>query len=222
MAIVSMIDHLVTTADEARNNIGRYAAELARSEGLRDIMSYARGWYACRDESGAWILAPSKFAGYAANDAAAYLKSHNQRDGRLAERVLGQWFEDVQPGSATHADLLSVLRAMFARAGKTPNKLIQLHVLASELSSSRRTGAEKRSSDAGKLIQRITTNPDVLGGRPTIRGLRIAVSDILDLLAAGVTREEILADYPYLEGDDIAAALDYAARVVDHRVIRAA
>jgi uncharacterized protein (DUF433 family) len=48
-------------------------------------------------------------------------------------------------------------------------------------------------------IDRITTSPDVCGGRPCIRGLRIRVKDVLDLLAAGATRDEILEDYPYLE-----------------------
>jgi uncharacterized protein (DUF433 family) len=48
-------------------------------------------------------------------------------------------------------------------------------------------------------LHRITSNPGVLGGKPTARGLRISVSDILDLLAAGADRAEILADYPYLE-----------------------
>ena len=54
-------------------------------------------------------------------------------------------------------------------------------------------------------------NPDVCGGRPCIRGLRIRVKDILDLLAAGATQEEILADYPYLEAEDIDAVLEFTA-----------
>ena len=60
-------------------------------------------------------------------------------------------------------------------------------------------------------IERITMHPDVCGGRPCIRGLRIRVKDVLDLLAAGATREEILADYPYLEAEDTDAALQFAA-----------
>ena len=59
------------------------------------------------------------------------------------------------------------------------------------------------------------------GGRPSIRGLRVRVKDILELLAAGVSREEILADYPYLEDGDITAALEYAAQQNDHPVLRA-
>jgi uncharacterized protein (DUF433 family) len=72
------------------------------------------------------------------------------------------------------------------------------------------------------LLDRVTNDPEVLGGRPAIRGLRISVSDILDMLAAGASREEILADFPYLEEDDISAALEYAARSVDHRVVKVA
>ena len=71
-------------------------------------------------------------------------------------------------------------------------------------------------------VQRITVDPEVCGGRPCIRGLRIRVTDILDMLAGGATRDEILADYPYLEDEDITAALAYAARQTDHPVIPAA
>ena len=63
-------------------------------------------------------------------------------------------------------------------------------------------------------------NPDVCGGRPCVRGLRIRVKDVLDLLAAGATREEILTDYPYLEAEDIAAVLAFAAKQNDHPVLR--
>ena len=72
------------------------------------------------------------------------------------------------------------------------------------------------------LLDRITVDPEKCGGRPCIRGLRIRVRDILDLLAAGATREEILADYPFLEAGDISAALEYAARQSDHPVLRVA
>src|SRR5438132_12329793 len=71
-------------------------------------------------------------------------------------------------------------------------------------------------------INRITVDPDICGGRPCIRGLRIRVKDVLDLLAAGATREEILADYPYLEADDITAVLEFAAKQNDHTVLRGA
>jgi uncharacterized protein (DUF433 family) len=65
-------------------------------------------------------------------------------------------------------------------------------------------------------------DPQICGGRPTIRGLRIRVKDVLDLLAAGAGRDEILADYPYLEADDITAVLEFAALQNDHPVLRSA
>lgn len=71
-------------------------------------------------------------------------------------------------------------------------------------------------------LHRITVNPDQLGGRPCLRGLRIRVKDVLDLLAAGASHEEILADHPYLEAADITAALEYAAAQSDHPVLRVA
>lgn len=69
-------------------------------------------------------------------------------------------------------------------------------------------------------LHRITVHPEQCGGRPCIRNLRVRVKDILDLLAAGASREEILADYPYLEPGDITAALEYAAEQTDHPVLR--
>jgi len=69
---------------------------------------------------------------------------------------------------------------------------------------------------------RITIDPTVCGGRPCIRGMRIRVSDILGMLAAGASPSEILEDYPYLEAEDITAALDYAARQTDHPILRVA
>jgi uncharacterized protein (DUF433 family) len=71
-------------------------------------------------------------------------------------------------------------------------------------------------------IRRITVDPNQCGGRPCLRGLRIRVKDVLDLLAAGAGREEILEDYPMLEAEDITAALEYAATQSDHPVLRVA
>lgn len=65
------------------------------------------------------------------------------------------------------------------------------------------------------LLDRITSDPDVCGGRPCVRGMRIRASDILEMLAQGVTPDEILADFPDLERDDIKACLTLAARRVD-------
>lgn len=69
-------------------------------------------------------------------------------------------------------------------------------------------------------LHRITARPEQCGGRPCIRGMRVRVKDILDLLASDVSREEILTDYPYLEPEDIVAALEFAAIQSDHAVLR--
>lgn len=71
-------------------------------------------------------------------------------------------------------------------------------------------------------LHRVTVDPQQCAGRPTLRHLRIRVKDILDLLAAGASHAEILADYPMLEPGDISAALEYAARQSDHPVLRVA
>jgi uncharacterized protein (DUF433 family) len=70
-------------------------------------------------------------------------------------------------------------------------------------------------------LDRITLNPEQCGGRPCIRGTRLRVSDILELLAAGASFEEVVSDYP-VEREDILAALQYAARQTDHSVLKVA
>jgi uncharacterized protein (DUF433 family) len=68
-------------------------------------------------------------------------------------------------------------------------------------------------------LDRIASDPAVCGGRPCIKGTRMRVRDVLDLLAAGASRQEILDDYPYIKDEDITAALEYAAQQTDHVVI---
>lgn len=69
------------------------------------------------------------------------------------------------------------------------------------------------------LVERITVNPRQCGGRPCIRGMRIRVTDVLDLLASGLSREQVLDEMPDLEPEDIEAALRFASRRLDHPVI---
>ena len=77
-------------------------------------------------------------------------------------------------------------------------------------------------TNAMSELHRITVDPAQCGGRPCLRGLRIRVKDVLDLLAAGASRDEILEDFPLLEGGDITATLEYAARLNDHPVLHVA
>ncbi len=68
--------------------------------------------------------------------------------------------------------------------------------------------------------ERITIDPEMRGGKPCIRGMRITVYDILGYLASGMSQEEILADLPYLEAEDIRASLAFAANI-EHRFVAA-
>lgn len=79
------------------------------------------------------------------------------------------------------------------------------------------------NQEISELIKRVTINPGIFAGKPIIRNMRFAVTDILELLAAGMTSQEIIADFPFLEEDDIKAALLYASlRISDTRIIHAA
>ncbi len=69
------------------------------------------------------------------------------------------------------------------------------------------------------LLKRITVNPRQCGGRPCIRGMRIRVTDVLDLFAAGLSAEEILEEMPDLEADDLKASFLYASRKLDHPIL---
>ena len=69
------------------------------------------------------------------------------------------------------------------------------------------------------LSERITVNARQCGGRPCVRGMRIRVSDVLDLFASGLTAVQILEEMPDLEADDLKACLQYARRRIDHAVL---
>jgi uncharacterized protein (DUF433 family) len=68
--------------------------------------------------------------------------------------------------------------------------------------------------DEAEILKRITVNPEIFGGKPIVRGMRIAVEHILGMLSAGATTAEVLEEYPFLEEADIRACLVYARRVV--------
>jgi len=73
-----------------------------------------------------------------------------------------------------------------------------------------------------EVFPRITVDPEVCFGKPCIRGMRVRVADILEMFAAGAGRDEVLRDFPYLEDEDLTAALTYAARASDNRLAFAA
>ena len=69
------------------------------------------------------------------------------------------------------------------------------------------------------LAERITIDPQQCGGRPCVRGMRIRVTDVIELLAAGLTAEQVLKELPDLEPEDLKACLEFAARKLDHPVV---
>ena len=69
------------------------------------------------------------------------------------------------------------------------------------------------------VMDRITVNPRQCGGRPCVRGMRIRVTDVLDLLAAGLNREQVIEELPDLEPEDVDACLRFASRRIDHPVV---
>ena len=77
------------------------------------------------------------------------------------------------------------------------------------------------SENLSKLLNRITINPQQCGGRPCIRGMRIRVIDVLDLLAVGLSHNQVLEELPDLEAEDITASLLFASRRLDHPVLAA-
>ncbi len=84
------------------------------------------------------------------------------------------------------------------------------------------TGASYTSRMNESLLDRVTIEPGKCGGKPCIRGKRIRVTDLLELLANEASIEEIVTDYPGLEREDVLAAIAYAARQTNHTVIRVA
>ena len=72
------------------------------------------------------------------------------------------------------------------------------------------------------LLSRVTLDPQQCGGRPCLRGTRMRVQDVLDMLAGGTSAEEILTDFPYLEADDIRASIAYAAAAISDTAVIAA
>lgn len=208
--------NVATDISDVIANIKNYN-DAAAEGSLRTMIAYVRHWYAAKAADGSWLFGPSKFIGYAGITASTYEQMHEELDGRVTEGALKEWFIELPAGDAFEAVLRKELRRFIATHGKSLNQLARIHVLKdhapSLLSSMKPVQGEK---------WRITSSADMLAGKPCLRGLRIRVADILEMLALGASREQILEDYPYLEDGDITAALEYAMGAVDHRLVKAA
>ena len=208
-----MAHDLIDNRDQAITNISRYQSELRENPRLAALMKQVHAWYAVSSDDSDWLFAPSKFVGYAENSADTYLSRADVRDGGRTETILKRWFDIVPPSSRRHTELDNALQKFLNEYGHSgPRKGARICVLKEIL-----TGG------VGLEVQdRVHIDPAICGGRPHIRGTRVRVSDILDLLASGVKSSDILADYPYLSDADLRAALAFGAAASRHRVILAA
>lgn len=214
---------LVQSASEAIDNILRFADEASAHPALSQRVGTVHEWYAARDGGGQWHFGPSKWVGYRGARAAGYLASSGKggvRAGGKTEEVLPQWFEPVDLSTVLGKQLHKNITELLARWGKHPRKPIGINILKTEMDAYRQARQSVLSGEEG--LSRIVFEPDVCGGRPVIRGTRVRVADLIDMMALGAGRDEILADYPYLTDADLSAALSYAARATTHLVIRAA
>lgn len=210
----------VAKPSQVVENVLKFATELAASPSLQVRLGQVHAWYAVRGDDGTWMFGPSKFVGYPNNTAEEYLQTAREgADGRATEKVLERWFHRVDPATGLGQTMMDALRGFLAQWGRAPRSDARISIASDALGSA---AAGTRARLDAALSSRIFSDPEICGGRPCIKGTRVRVSDIIAMMAHGASKAEILADYPYLTEDDVHAALCYAARNADHRVIRAA
>jgi uncharacterized protein (DUF433 family) len=216
---------VVMNGAEALSSIEAFLRDLPASEPLQRKLGTFKSWYAVERADGSLLLGPSKFIGYRDIDSEKYARLSGRR-GNLhgahtenALRALGI-FEPVEVESPVHRRLLAELAALYAAFGKRPNIATRFSI--------RRASADAGPAEAGvamtpaEIDRWIVRDKDICFGRPTLRGTRIRVSDLLGLLAAGETAEDLASNYPTIRREHVAAALAYAAQALDHAVVRAA
>jgi len=203
---------LVASLGAAVENISRYQVDVREEQALAKEMRRVRVWYGIRSEAGAWLFAPSKFVGYADNSGRAHVSERSHRDGGRTEDALRRWFEMVPRDTPLGAELGAALhRFLVDRGHSGPGRKVRICVP--------RTLLEDRDGVNGESRGRILFDPSICGGRAHVRGTRVRVTDILDLLASGAAQSDILADYPYLTEADLRAALAFGAAAAGHRVV---
>jgi uncharacterized protein (DUF433 family) len=208
---------VVTSLEEAAANIRTYAQSVRRYEKLAARIKQHPAWYAIRDTDARWLFGPSKFIGYHQANPTDYLASYSRRDGKETEPALSAWFVQVGEDTPLGRELRSEFIRFAEQFGKSPHAHWRVSVAEEDLATERAT--PRADPD---LSERIAFDPEICGGRARIAGTRVRVSDVVSMLAAGASRAEILADFPYLAAEDITAALEYAAKAVDHRILKAA
>lgn len=215
-----MAHALVDSLDQVRDNVVRFEREVRGSSDLLTRTRGFHGWCALESADGTWSFAPSTFVGYAQTTAADYLEDarNGDRDYRRAEKVLEEWFEVVPPGTPRGDQLAAALRVFIKSLNPKysgPRKDARIWVLRQGVAC----GGDAAIGPEPPLHDRIHVDASICGGRPHIRGTRVRVCDILDLLAGGAAPSDVLADYPYLTEADLRAALGFGAAASRHRIV---
>ena len=186
---------------------------------MQSRLSRVHNWYALRI-GGAWAFGPSKFVGYRDNTIKKYLENYRAgADGGETERALDALSFTVEARSKLERELASELAKFLDQWGRKPRRGSQIRLVSEE--EPEVAIVPKRKTDEA-LLDRISSDPDICGGRPCIRGTRMRVIDIVEAIAHGTTPEELLHDFDYLMAEDISAALLYAAHASNHRVVQTA
>jgi uncharacterized protein (DUF433 family) len=210
----------VTSAEEVIENIRNYQKAVQDAK-FQSRVARVWSWYAFKDgQSHSWKFAPSKFIGYRDAKPGRYLAESGKDgefDGRATERVLSEWFTAPEPGSKLERELIEALRTFLAGFAKAPGARARISVLKTDVAAPSRS-----SVNVSGLLNRISSDPTICGGRPCIKGTRMRVTDVVEAIAHGASQQELLADFDYLTEEDIAAALLYAARATEHRIVRTA
>ena len=213
-----MQQKLVSTPEQAATNVRRFAEEVGKSPDLQAKLGHVHAWYAVRIANDRWAFGSSKFVGYQDNTAKRYQQSYQDNaDGRETEKALEPLSREVDESSRVGRELKSALEDFLSQWNRKPRSGARIRIVAEAVE----IAGLKRTSDAA-LLDRISSDPNVCGGRPCIKGTRMRVADIMEALAHGATQEELLRDFDYISADDIAAALLYSARASDHRVVQTA
>lgn len=209
---------LVSNPDQVAANIRRFAEELEQSPEMQSRLSLVHDWYALRLGPERWAFGPSKFVGRRDNTIKRYLET-SQEGPISSEKALGGLSTAVDPGSRFERELISALEEFLARWNRKPRSGCRFRMVSeNELEV---TLTPRRTNDQA-LLARISSDPRICGGKPCIKGTRMRVVDIVEAVAHGASQEELLRDFDYLTAEDIAAALLYAARASDHRVVHTA
>lgn len=210
---------VTTTIEQVATNIRAFADEVAKNHDLQKRLGHVHAWYALRS-AGGWTFGPSKFVGYQNNTAKHYLDDtyRDGADGRETEHALRHLSDAVDPSSPRGRELAGALEAFLGRWGRRARRDHRIRIVAEQAEPAI---IQRRTSDDA-LLARISSDPRICGGRPCISGTRMRVVDIVEAIASGATAKELLRDFDYLSADDVAAALLYAARLADHRVVQTA